>query len=193
LVKKQAKGKRRTEGGELRHPPAVIAPYPVERAILLVRGHRVMLDLELAALYGVPTKALNQAVRRNRERFPEDFMLQLTAEEKQEVVTNCDHLSRLKYSSVRPYAFTEHGAIMAASVLNSQRAVEASVYVVRAFVRMRGMLAANRELAARLEELDRRVGEHDEAIRQLVAAIRELMEPPEEPLKGRIGFQPKRT
>ena len=91
-----------------------------------------------------------------------------------------------------PYAFTEHGAIMAANVLNSKHAIEASVYVVRAFVRMRGMLAANRELAARLEELDRRVGRHDDAIRQLVAAIRELMGPPEEPPKGRIGFHPKK-
>lgn len=116
-------------------------------------------------------------------------MFQLTADEKREVVTNCDHLSRLKYSPTQPNAFTEHGAIMAASVLSSERAILASVYVVRAFVRMRRMLTANRELAERLAELERKVEGHDGTIRQLVVAIRELMEPPEEPPKGRMGFQ----
>ena len=173
--KKHKKAKARAS------PPTLVTPFPVERAILLVRGHRVILDLELAALYGVSTKALNQAAKRNRERFPQDFMFRLTAEEKQEVVTNCDHLSRLRYSPTQPYAFTEHGAIMAASLLSSQRAIEASVYVVRAFVRMRRMLAGNRELAERLAALEREVAEHDEVICQLVVAIRELMEPPEEP------------
>ena len=106
-------------------------PLPAERIenrILTLRGHRIMLDTDLAEVYGVKTRTLNQAVKRNRERFPKDFMFRLTVREKQEVITNCDHLSRLKFSRALPFAFTEHGAIMAASVLNSPRAIEASVF-----------------------------------------------------------------
>lgn len=109
----------------------------IERRILLIRGQKAMLDTDLAALYGVPTKVLNQAVKRNRHRFPADFMFRLTEDEKAEVVTICDHLQKLKFSPVLPYAFTEHGAIMLASVLNSKKAVRISVYVVRAFVKLR--------------------------------------------------------
>jgi len=109
-----------------------------------------MLDADLAALYGVATKVLNQAVKRNQKRFPSDFSFRLTETEKNEVVTNCDHLSRLRFSHVLPYAFTEHGAIMLSSVLNSERAMETSVQVVRAFVRLREILSSNRELAHRL-------------------------------------------
>lgn len=109
-----------------------------------------MLDADLAALYGVATKVLNQAVKRNQKRFPSDFSFRLAETEKNEVVTNCDHVSRLRFSHVLPYAFTEHGAIMLASVLNSERAMETSVQVVRAFVRLREILASNRELAHRL-------------------------------------------
>jgi len=161
----------------------------IEPRILLVRGQRVMLDVDLAVLYGSRTKALNQAVKRNRNRFPADFMFQLTAEEKQEVVTICDHLARLKFSPALPYAFTEHGAIMAASVLNTPRAIEMSVYVVRTFSKLREMLATHKDLAHKLAELERRVVGHDEAIRSLVAAIRELMTPPAEKPRGRIGFR----
>jgi len=118
----------------------------IEHLIQLIRNHRVILDADLARLYGVATKALNQAVKRNRKRFPPDFMFRLTEEEKNEVVTACDHLSRLRFSPVLPCAFTEHGAIMLANVLNSERAVKASVQVVRAFVRLREVLASNREL-----------------------------------------------
>jgi hypothetical protein len=134
-------------------------PYPVlplervDRTIVFLRGQRVILDADLARLYGVTTKRLNQQVNRNRSRFPEDFMFQLTSEEKTEVVANCDHLSKLKFSPVFPYAFTEHGAIMAASVLNTPRAIETSVLVVRAFVRLREMVATHRELARKLAEL----------------------------------------
>src|SRR6185312_12356316 len=128
----------------------------VERASLLIRGEKVILDVDLAGLYGVPTKRLNEQVKRNRGRFPTDFMFQLTSAEKSEVVANCDHLSTLKFSPQLPYAFTEHGAIMAANVLNSARAVRASVEVVRAFVRLRQMLASNHELARRLEELEKK-------------------------------------
>jgi hypothetical protein len=120
--------------------------FPIERVetlILVIRGEKVILDADLAKLYGVSTKALNQAVRRNDSRFPADFLFSLTAKEKEEVVTNCDHLRKLKFSRTLPNAFTEHGAIMAANVLNSERAVEAGVQVVRAFVKLRNMLASN--------------------------------------------------
>ncbi len=171
------------------HQPAVVTPFPVEQVIRTVRGHRVILDEDIAAIYGVPTKRLNEQVKRNADRFPEDFMFQLTAEERDALrsqsATSKTGRGGRRY---RPYAFTEHGAIMAANILNSRHAIEASVYVVRAFVRMRGMLAANRERATGLKELARRGGRHDEAIRRLVATIRELMAPPEEPPKGRMGF-----
>jgi hypothetical protein len=160
----------------------------IEPRILLVRGQKVIVDTDLALLYGVPTKRLNEQVKRNRRRFPADFVFQLTTVEKDEVVANCDHLSKLKFSPGLPYAFTEHGAIMAASVLNSARAIEVSVLVVRTFVKLRELLATHKELAHKLAELERKVGSHDEAIRSLLGAIRQLMAPPPEPKKGKIGF-----
>jgi hypothetical protein len=166
----------------------VVLVDQIETLILLVRGERVMLDSDLAELYGTTTKAFNQAVKRNADRFPGDFRFQLTEAEKQEVVTNCDHLTRLKFSRTAPYAFTEHGAIMAASVLNTPRAIDVSVYVVRAFVRLRKLLSTHKELAQRLDELEQKVGSHDEAIRTLVAAIRQLMEPPPPADRRKIGF-----
>jgi len=159
----------------------------LDRGILLIRGQRVMLDADLAALFGVSTRALNQAIKRNLDRFPADFLFRLNPEEKAEVVTICDHLSGLKFSRHLPYAFTEHGAVMAATVLNSKRAAEASVFVVRAFVRMRQLLASHRELALKLADLERRVAAHDTSISSLVSAIRQLLQPPE-PKKKRIGF-----
>ena len=160
----------------------------IEHLIQWIRGHRVILDADLARLYGVATKALNQAVKRNRKRFPPDFMFRLTEEEKNEVVTACDHLSRLRFSPVLPCAFTEHGAIMLANVLNSERAVKASVQVVRAFVRLREVLASNRELVHKLAELERRTASHDEQIQAIFEAIRQLLNPPEPPRK-KIGFR----
>jgi len=161
----------------------------LEQRILLVRGDKVMLDADLALLYGVRTKALNQAVKRNRQRFPRDFMFRLSRWEKAEVVTNCDHLYRLKFSSTLPYAFTEHGALMLASVLNSPRAIEVSIYVVRAFVRLRQLLATHRDLAAKLAALERKLQRHDAEIRSLFDAIKQLMTPPEPP-RRRVGFHP---
>src|SRR6266702_2072826 len=137
-----------------------------------------MVDADLAELYGVPTKALNQAVKRNPDRFPPDFMFRLTRPEKREVVTNCDHLRKLKFSPVLPSAFTEHGALMLASVLNSPRAVGVSVFVVRAFVKLRELLASHRDLAGRMDELERRF---DAQFKVVFAAIRELMKPPAKP------------
>jgi hypothetical protein len=160
----------------------------VERTILTIRGHKVILDADLAKLYGVSTKRLNEQVRRNRDRFPDDFMFQLTSEEKNEVVANCDHLSTLKFSPVLPLAFTEHGAIMAASVLNSARAIETSIFVVRTFVRLREILTTHRELAQKLAELEDRLGEHDEQLQVIFEAIHQLMSPPDKPPK-KIGFE----
>ena len=156
----------------------LIAVESVAQRILLLRGKRVMLDVDLAKLYGVPTKALNQAVRRNIDRFPSDFMIQLSADEKAEVVTNCDHLARLKYSRTLPYAFTEHGALMLGNVLKSDRAVEVSLLVVRTFVQLREMLSTNKELEMKLLELERKVSSHDQALAGLVDAIRQLMKQP---------------
>ena len=116
----------------------------IQQRILLIRGEKVIIDADLADAYGVTTKVLNQAIRRNADRFPSDFMFRLTKQEKLEVVTNCDHLQKLKYSPVNPYAFTEHGAIMVASVLNSPKAIEVSVFVVRAFVKLREMIAGHK-------------------------------------------------
>lgn len=128
----------------------------IENRILMIRGQKVMIDADLATLYGVPTKRLNEQVKRNAERFPADFMFQLTPDEKVEVVANCDHLAKLKFSKALPFAFTEHGAIQAANVLNSAQAVEMGVYVVRAFVRLREVLSSSRELAAKLDALEQK-------------------------------------
>ncbi len=162
---------------------------PVESRILILRHQRVILDSDLAELYGVPVRQLNQQVKRNRERFPADFMFQLTAKEDQ-ILRSQIVISSQKHGGRRypPYAFAEHGAIMAATVLNSKRAIEMSVFVVRAFVRMREMMVKNRQLAAKINELDRRLETHDTAIQDLIDAIKELMAP-EETSKRKIGFQ----
>ncbi|MBX3648464.1 MAG: ORF6N domain-containing protein [Rhodocyclaceae bacterium] len=166
----------------------------VAQRILLIRGVKVMLDADLAELYGVPTKALNQAVRRNAERFPADFMFMLTKEEKHEVVTNCDHLTKLKYSPSMPHAFTEHGALMLGNALKSDRAVEISLLVVRTFVQLREVLSTHKELAVKLEALERKVGSHDQAIAGLIDAIRQLMVSPIQDKHRPIGFvMPKET
>ncbi len=166
---------------------AITAAEQIESKILVVRGDKVMLDADLAELYGVSTKALNQAVKRNRGRFPDDFMFRLTRREKSEVVTNCDHLKRLRFSPALPLAFTEHGAVMVASVLNTPRAVAASIYVVRAFIRLRGLLSTHKQLAQKLADLERKVAGHDEDIRSLVQAIQQLMATTPKP-RRQIGF-----
>ena len=177
--------KTKSSGSELM--PAL----PVERCILAIRGEKVILDADLASLYGVATKALNQAVRRNSARFPGDFAFLLTPEEKTEVVTNCDHLRRLKFSPVSPRAFTEHGALMAANILNSPRAVAMSVYVIRAFVKMRGELATNAAILKRLAEIDKTLLVHDVALREIFEKLRPLLAPPPPPPKPAIGFHVK--
>src|SRR6266699_3333957 len=163
---------------------------PVGSLILTIRGCKILIDADLADIYGVETRALNQAVKRNSERFPRDFIFQLSAEEKLKVITNCDHLARLKFAKSLPIAFTEHGALMAATVLNSPQAVAMSVYVVRAFSQMREQLAANREILKRLAEIDKTLLEHDSVLQDIYRKLLPLMQPPPEPPKRRIGFGP---
>jgi hypothetical protein len=169
------------------HELILVPQERVEMFILLIRGQKVMLDSDLAHIYGATTKTLNQAVKRNAGRFPADFMFRLTASEKTEVVTNCDHLSRLRFSPTLPYAFTEHGAVMLASVLNSPAAVHASVQVVRAFIRLRSLLASHVELARKLDELE---DKYDHQFAVVFDAIRKLMQPVERTPRRRIGFRP---
>jgi L-lactate utilization protein LutC len=195
---------------------ALTTVEPIEPVIRIIRGQRVILDSDLAKIYGVTVKRLNEQVRRNGERFPVDFMFRLTAVEWQDLklqiatsnrsqsVTAADADLRSQIATSRshggrrypPYAFTEHGAVMAANVLNSERAVAMSVYVVRAFVKLREVLASTDELAKKLDALERkltgRLDTHEKAIIELFAQIRRLLKPPPpqpEPKRQRIGFK----
>lgn len=187
---------------EIAKADPIIPAGVVEQKILVIRGQRIILDSDLARLYGTTTKRLNEQVRRNAARFPEDFVFQLSASE-------LDALSRSQFATLnsgqrsqkrpapsrrgsnvkyRPYGFTEHGAIMAANLLRSEQAVKVSVFVVRAFVKLREMLATNRELSQKLAELERRLENHDEQIMALIGAIRQLMEEPKPKRKPPIGY-----
>ncbi|MDQ2919279.1 MAG: ORF6N domain-containing protein [Verrucomicrobiota bacterium] len=161
----------------------------VENAIHLIRGQRVMLDSDLAGMYGVTTKRLNEQMRRNKERFPKDFAFQLRREE---LANLRSQIATSSFGGRRylPWAFTEHGAIMLASVLNSPVAIAASLRIVRAFVRLREMINANYALAAKFAELEKRFDTHDEQIAQLFAAIRQMLAPPASE-KREIGFHVK--
>ena len=157
----------------------------IEQKILLIRGQKVMLDRDLANLYGVETRALNQAVRRNIKRFPDDFMLSLSRDE----IMNLSQIvisSNIKHAP-NVFAFTEQGIAMLSGILNSERAIEVNIQIMRTFVRLREILKTNKEFAYKLAELERKVGSHDEAIRSLVIAIKELLVQPE-PKHRRIGF-----
>jgi len=166
-------------------------PIPVERiekAIFLIRGHKVMLDADLAELYGVTTKRLNEQVRRNLSRFPADFMFQLDAQEasalRSQFATSKKGRGGRRYL---PYVFTEQGVAMLSSVLNSERAIEVNIAIMRVFVRLREMMATHKELALRLIELEERLEGHDEQIQNIFEAIRRLMTAPE-PARKKIGF-----
>jgi ORF6N domain len=169
-----------------------VALDQIQSRIFVLRGHRVLLDMDLAAFYGVPTKSLNRALKRNANRFPDDFCFQLTIEE----VTNLRYqigTSSLSHGGhrYRPFAFTEHGALMAANVLNSPHAVQMSLVVVRAFFALRRMILDHKALSSKLAELDARIGVHDEQLVEIVEAIRYLTSP-EGPEHGRkIGFNPE--
>jgi len=168
---------------------SIIPADRIEQTILLIRGEKVILDIDLAELYGVETKRLNEQIRRNLGRFPPDFLFQLSEEEYSNLKSHFA-TSRSGWGGRRklPYAFTEHGAIMAASVLNTPRAVEMSVFIVRAFVRLRNFLAAHKDLAEKLAELERKLASHDEQIVAIIDAIKCLMAPPGKADKRRIGF-----
>lgn len=146
----------------------------IQSRILVLRGQRAILDTDLARLYGVTTKRLNEQVKRNQRRFPEDFAFQLTSEEKSEVVAKCDHLRNLRFSHTLPRAFTEHGAIQAANIINTNAAEEMGVAVVRAFVRLRQLIVNHKAFTAKLAELDQRLGEHDDQIAAIIQTLRQL-------------------
>jgi phage regulator Rha-like protein len=160
--------------------PAIVAVMDVEDRIFTVREKKVMLDADLAELYGVETRRLNEQVKRNAERFPADFAFQLTQEEYTALRSQIATLKagRGQHRKYLPFAFTEHGAIMAATVLNSERAVEMSVFVVRAFVKLRELLSTHKELARRLTEIENTLGKHDKAIKALIVAVKRLMVAP---------------
>jgi len=163
----------------------------IEKSILLIRGQKVMLDRNLAELYGVQTKVLKQAVRRNIKRFPDDFMFELTKQEfenwRSQIVTSKRDKMGLRY---RPMAFTEQGVAMLSSVLNSDRAVEVNIAIMRAFVQLRKISSSQKQLARKLQEIEARLGDHDEKIQVIFEAIHELITTPEKP-KRKIGFEAK--
>lgn len=164
---------------------SLIVPQVIEKRILLIRGHKVMLSVHLAQLYGVETRVLNQAVKRNSQRFPEDFMFQLTEAEAKQLVSQNVIPHQKFFGGTLPYAFTEQGVAMLSSVLKSKRAVQVNIEIMRAFVRLRELLSTHKDLARKLEELEKR---YDEQFAVVFRAIRELMTPPEPPPKRRIGF-----
>jgi phage regulator Rha-like protein len=166
---------------------AIIPVERVAQSIRRIRGQKVLLDFDLAVLYGVETKNLNKAVKRNAERFSADFMFQLTAEELRSLRFQFGTSNARGGLRYQPYAFTEQGIAMLSSVLNSERAIKVNIAIMRAFVKLRGVLETNRELAQKFSELEQRVGKHDEEIAAILEAIRQLMAPPEKP-RREIGF-----
>jgi hypothetical protein len=160
----------------------------VEHRILMIRGLRVMLDKDLADLYKVKSRALRQQVKRNKMRFPDDFMFQLTEEEVGIMVSQNVTPSRKYLGGHLPYAFTEQGVAMLSGVLHGRRAVQVNIAIMRAFVKLRQIIAAHKELAHKLSELEKRTEKHDTEIQSIFEAIRRLMAPPPEPPKRRIGF-----
>ncbi len=162
----------------------------IENQILLIHGHKVMLSNHLAELYDVKVKTLIQAIKRNRERFPKDFMFQLSWKEAKNLRSQIVTLEQGRYSKYQPYAFTEQGIAMLSSVLRSKKAIRVNIAIMRTFVKLKEMLLAHKELAFKLHELERRLEKHDGEIRAIFRAIRELMAPPPEKPKGHIGFHP---
>lgn len=162
--------------------------HVIERRIFVIRGMKVMIDADLAELYGVSTMQLNQAVKRNAARFPGDFMIQLTSVEKTEVITVRDNLQKLKFSHHLPYAFTEHGVAMLSSVLRSERAVQVNIFIIRAFIKIREILASNKELAYKVEEMEREQRVQNRHINAIYSILDKLVAEPVKP-KHLIGFE----
>jgi phage regulator Rha-like protein len=165
----------------------LIPQESIERKIYLIRGHKVMLDRDLSGLYGVPTKRLKEQVKRNIKRFPQDFMFELTVQEF-EILRSQIATSRWGGERYLPYVFTEQGVAMLSTVLNSERAIQVNIAIMRAFVRLKSILSTHKELAHKLNELEHRIEKHDEDIRAIFEAIRQLMAPPPEGPKRKIGF-----
>jgi hypothetical protein len=163
----------------------------ITEKIFEIRGQKVMIDADLARLYGVQTKRLNEAVKRNAGRFPEDMMFQLSAQERDEPVANCDRFTNMKHSAVLPHAFTEAGVAMLSSVLNSETAIRINLQIIRAFIRLRRMLIDHEALRLAIEGLERRVGKNERDIQIAIKAIQSILTPPEPPKpKIKIGFTP---
>ena len=167
----------------------LIPQEQIERKIFLIRGHKVMLDRDLAKLYSVSTSNLNKAVKRNLERFPEDFMFQLTKEEENSLRFQFGILKRGQHPKYLPYAFTEQGVAMLSSVLRSKRAIQVNIAIMRAFVKIRLFLSMHKELAKKLEELEKKTAKHDTDIQAIFDAIKQLMTPPKPKQKPQLGFR----
>ena len=166
----------------MKSPPILIAQ--IQNSILIIRGQKVMLDRDLADLYGVETKRLNEQVKRNKDRFPSDFMFKLTKEEKAYLVANCDHLQMLKFSVTTPYVFTEHGTVMLASILSTKLAVQTSILVVRAFVQLRKSTSTNQDILRKIDALE---ANYDAKFSIVFKALKQLIDKPNPPRK-QIGF-----
>ena len=168
-----------------------VIPYErVENKIFVVRGQKVMIDRDIAELYEVETKYLNRQVRRNIERFPEEFMFRLSKDEKRELVTNCHRFESMKHSTSCPYVFTEHGVAMLSSVLKGDKAVKISIHIVKTFIRLREVISSHKELARSFKKLEQKIDRHDQEITVIVDMIKKLISEPEKK-KTKIGFHSK--
>ena len=163
----------------------------VMNKIIFIRNKKVMNDRDLAELYGVDTRQLNQQVKRNIKKFPKDFMIQLTAKEKDKIVATCDHLQSLKFSKTLPFAFTEHGAVMLASVLNSDRAIEVNIQIVRIFTKMKELLLTHKDILLKLEQAEKKMNKHGDDIELIFKYLKQLLTAPEPEPRTRIGFRRK--
>ena len=166
---------------------SLIIQEKIEQVIFLVRGKKIMIDRDLAALYGVKTSRLNERVKRNIKRFPEDFMFQLSNVEKNELIANCDRFKSLKHSTSNPYAFTEQGIAMLSSILNSDRAIEVNIQIMRTFVKLRELMLVHKDLRQRIEEMENK---YDYQFKVVFDTIKKLLDPPSEKPKTPIGFTP---
>ncbi len=167
----------------------LIPHQTIERRIFIIRGYKVMLDRDLAELFGVATKYLNRQVKRNIQRFPQEFMFRLTKKEKDELVPIWHQFKSMKHSSFLPYAFTEHGVAMLATVLNSERAIKMSIIIIKTFVKLRQALITHKNLECKLKELEHKVEHHETDIQEILQVIRKLLEPPAAKSKPPIGFR----
>ena len=166
----------------------IIPDEVIMNKIIMIRGQKVMISNDLAELYGVTTKRLNEQVKRNIKRFPKHFMFQLTEQEKEKVVAICDHLLNLKYSPFLPYVFTEHGTVMLANILNSERAIQASIRIVEIYIKIREHMLTNNDLLLKMEQLEKRMGKQDEKIALVFEYLRKFIDVQEKPRKV-IGFK----